>query len=101
MAVYLIVRATVPEAHRHAFDEWYQREHLPDAHRGFGALSAKRGWSTTDPGVHFAIYAFADMAAADAVMKTQVIKDFVAEFDRHWAGKVDRVREIVEIAQEL
>lgn len=101
MAVYLIVRAEVPEAHRRAFDEWYEREHLPDARRGFKALRAQRGWSSTDPGIHFAMYEFPDMAAADAVMKTQVIKDFVAEFDRHWAGKVSRVREIVEIVQDI
>ena len=29
---YFIVRATVPDAaKREAFDEWYSREHLPDA----------------------------------------------------------------------
>ena len=29
---YFVVRATVPDpAKRTAFDEWYRREHLPDA----------------------------------------------------------------------
>ena len=101
MTVYLIVRAVVPEAHRKSFDDWYQREHLPDAHREFKVLSAQRGWSSVDSGVHLAIYEFPDMAAADAVLKTQIIKDFVAEFDRHWAGKVERTRELVEIKQKI
>lgn len=101
MTVYLIVRAVVPEAHRKAFDEWYQEEHLPDAYRAFEVLSAQRGWSEVDPNVHLAMYEFPDMAAADAVLKTQVIKDFVAEFDRHWAGKVQRTRELFEVIQKL
>lgn len=101
MTVYLIVRAVVPEAEREKFDTWYQDEHLPDAHRDFKVLSARRGWSAVDPNVHLAIYEFPDMAAADAVLKTDIIKEFVAEFDRHWAGKVERTRELVEIVQSI
>ena len=101
MTVYLIVRAVVPDAHRKAFDEWYQEEHLPDAYRAFKVLNAQRGWSEVDPAVHLAMYEFPDLAAADAVLKTQVIKDFVAEFDRHWAGKVERTRELFEVIQKI
>ena len=51
LSAYLIVRAEVPEAHRQAFDTWYEKEHLPDAIKAFGALSARRGWSDVTPGV--------------------------------------------------
>ena len=54
MTAYLIVRAEVAEADREAFDHWYETEHLPDALRDFKALSAKRGWSASDPAIHLA-----------------------------------------------
>ena len=41
-AVFFVVRATVSDpAKRQAFDEWYHREHLPDAVKAF---VAKKAW---------------------------------------------------------
>ena len=41
---YLIVRAVVADpADRSPFDHWYRTEHLPDALKAFGAVSAMRG----------------------------------------------------------
>ena len=58
---YFVVRATVPDAaKRKAFDEWYSREHLPDAAKAFGVNKAWRFWSVTDPSLHEAMYEFAD-----------------------------------------
>ena len=48
MTAYLIVRAEVDPSVREGFDTWYQNEHLPDAVKGFNALSAKRGWSRVE-----------------------------------------------------
>ena len=36
-SVYFVVRASVADpAKRKAFDEWYRREHTPDAAKAFG-----------------------------------------------------------------
>ena len=101
MTAYLIVRAEVPEADHDAFDKWYETEHLPDAFRDFKALSAKRGWSAVEPGIHIAFYEFPDLAAANAIMESDVIKGMIAEFDRCWQDRVKRTREVVEFAQVL
>tara|TARA_B100000674_G_scaffold234515_1_gene192759 strand:+ start:247 stop:555 length:309 start_codon:yes stop_codon:yes gene_type:complete len=99
MSAYLIVRAEVEEASREAFDRWYENEHLPEAHRDFKAVSAFRGWSDVDPGVHLAYYEFSDLAAANAILNSDLIKEFIKEFDRHWEGKVVRSRETFEVKQ--
>ena len=82
MSAYLIVRAEVEEASRESFDHWYETEHLPDALRDFNAVSAMRGWSDVDPGVHLAFYEFPDLAAANGILNSDLIKEFVKEFDR-------------------
>ncbi len=101
MAAYLIVRARVSEPDRAKFDHWYETEHLPDALRDFKALSAKRGWSSTDPSNHFAFYEFPDLQAANAIQDSDEIKGLIAEFDRCWDDRVERSREVVEIAQSI
>ena len=101
MSAYLIVRAEVDEESRTAFDAWYQSEHLPDALRDFNGVSAMRGWSEVEPGIHLAFYEFPDLAAANKLLASDLMKDFIKEFDRHWAGKVTRTREVFEVKQFL
>ena len=101
MSAYLIVRAEVEEASREGFDHWYETAHLPDALRDFKAVSAMRGWSDVEPGVHTAFYEFPDLATASALLNSDLIKEFVKEFDRHWEGKVTRTRDVIEIKQVL
>lgn len=101
MPAYLIVRAEVEEASREGFDRWYETEHLPDALRDFKAVSAMRGWSDVEPGVHLAFYEFPDLAAANAILNSDLIKEFIKEFDRHWEGKVVRTREVFEVKQSI
>ena len=101
MTAYLIVRAEVEVASRETFDHWYETEHLPDALRDFKALSAMRGWSDVEPGVHMAFYEFPDLAAADAASNSEEIKELIKEFDCQWNGKVTRKRDVVEIMQNL
>lgn len=98
MPAYFVVRAVVAEAHRHDFDTWYRVEHLPDAMKAFNAQAAWRAWSRTDPAVHYAFYQFPDLAAAEAVSSSAAIATLVAEFDRRWASRVTRTREILDIA---
>jgi hypothetical protein len=100
-AAYFVVRATVSDpAKRAAFDEWYRREHLPDAARAFGVKKAWRFWSVSDPALHQATYEFADQAALDRAMSGEALKALVAEFDRCWP-EVTRSREIFVLAEEF
>jgi hypothetical protein len=98
---YFAVRAEVPEADRARFDHWYETDHLPWALRVFGARRAWRCWSNTDPGMHIAFYEFASIEAAEAIQASEAIKPLVADFDRVWGTRVQRRREIIEVAQEL
>ena len=101
MSAYLIVRAKVKEENREAFDKWYQSEHLPDALQDFKGISAMRGWSDVEDNVHLAFYEFPTLAAANEVLASQLMKDFIKEFDKHWEGKVTRTREVFEVTQLL
>ncbi|MDA1100476.1 MAG: hypothetical protein O2967_15980 [Proteobacteria bacterium] len=101
MTAYLIVRAEVDPSVKSQFDTWYQTEHLPDAHKAFHAVTAKRGWSSVEPNVHVAYYEFPDLDAANTLINSDIMKGFIKEFDRHWAGKVVRSRELVEFSQTI
>ena len=101
MAAYLIVRAVIPEADRIKFDQWYQDVHLQEALAVFDAVSAWRGWSHDDPGVHFAFYEFPSLAEATAIYSSEAMKNMRADFDRNWQDRISRTREFVEIAQNL
>ncbi len=102
MTAYFIVRAKVADATlKDDFDRWYQKEHLPDALKGFNARRAWRGWSTVGPLVHHAYYEFDSMAQAQAIPSSDALKRLVVEFDRVWGDKVTRTREVVEVVQTL
>jgi hypothetical protein len=98
---YFVVRATVADAaKRKAFDEWYSREHLPDAAKAFGVKKAWRFWSVNDPSLHEAMYEFTDKAALDRAMSGDALKTLVAEFDRCWP-QVKRTRDVLVLAEEF
>ena len=101
MTALLIVRAEVDPTVRSAFDAWYQDEHLPAAVKAFGAKSAWRGWSDVTDNVHIAFYEFVDLADVNRVMASDALKRMIREFDRHWQGKVNRTREVVESIQAI
>jgi hypothetical protein len=102
VTAYLVVRAVVADpVDRALFDHWYRTEHLPDALKAFGAVSAMRGWSTVDPSVHTAYYRFETLEAVQVISGSSAIKGLIAEFDRVWGGRVVRTRDIVPIADEL
>ena len=99
-SAFFVVRAIVADpAKRKAFDDWYHREHLPDAAKAFGVKKAWRFWSASDPAVHQASYEFADQAALDRAMSGEALKALVADFDRSWP-EVKRTREILVLAEE-
>lgn len=100
-AAELVVRCQVRADLRERFDRWYQTEHLPDAFAAFDARAATRYWSTTDPGVHVALYRFDDIAHLDGVMAGPILAGMIAEFDRNWPDGVIRTREVLRLAQSL
>lgn len=100
-AVFMVRAVVADPADRPGFDRWYAEEHLPDAHRMFGALSARRGWSLADPSVHFAFYEFDDVAAMRAATASPALTELVAEFDRVWGSRVTRSREMIEMVGEI
>jgi hypothetical protein len=98
---YFVVRATVTDpAKRKAFDEWYSREHLPDAAKAFGVKKAWRFWSASDPALHVAMYEFADQAALDRAMNGEDLKRLIADFNRDWPD-VTRTREFLVLAEKF
>ena len=92
-AAIFVVRSTVADpAKRKAFDEWYHREHLPDAVKAFGVKRAWRFWSVSDPSSH--------QATLDRATSGEALKPLVSEFDRCWP-EVTRTREIFVLAEEF
>jgi hypothetical protein len=69
--------------------------------KAFGALRAWRGWSRSDPSMHYAFYQFADTTAAEDVTASPTIRTLIAEFDARWGTRVTRTREIIEVADEI
>jgi hypothetical protein len=43
MSVYLIIKSETSLVDKKQFDDWYSHEHLKEAKKDFGAISAKRG----------------------------------------------------------
>ena len=99
-ATFFLVRAVVAAHLREKFDRWYSVDHLPWAIRVFKCDKAWRFWSEVEEGVHYAVYRFADRAACDAAMKSEGLKELIADFDRTWPSGVTRTRDIVTLAEE-
>jgi hypothetical protein len=98
---WFVVRAVVADPEdRAAFDEWYRREHLPDALKAFSARAAWRGWSKTDPSVHCAYYRFESLDRLTAATTGPAIAGLISEFDRCWNGRVTRSREVLAVADD-
>jgi hypothetical protein len=97
---YFMVRSVVEESLRQKFDHWYSSHHLPMALKAFKAEKAWRYWSTIEPGVHYAIYQFADQAKLDAAMKDEVLKPLIVDFDKGWPSGVTRSRDKLVLAEE-
>ena len=100
-SAYFVVRAMVADpTKRKAFDAWYSREHLPDASKSFGVKKAWRFWSLADPGLHQAMYQFADEAALERAMNGADLKRLVDDFNRDWPD-VTRTRDTLVLAEEF
>ena len=102
MTAYILVRAEVQKESRADFDKWYQEEHLPVALEKFeAAVGAWRAWSDVNDGVHLAFYEFNDLKAAHRLLSSDLMKEFIQEFNRRWEGKVVRSRDTFEVRQSI
>ena len=101
MTAIFIVRAQVDPDARDPLDHWYETMHLPDAVKALGATSASCGWSDVEENVHIAFYEFPDLAAVKRMMTSDALKGMIAEFSRHWDGKVTRTCDAVELIQRI
>ena len=102
MTAYLLVRAEVEKESREKFDNWYQKEHLPNALKEFkDSIAAWRAWSDVEDGIHLAFYKFKNLDAAHKLLNSDLMKKFIKEFDSHWDKKVIRTRDVFEIKQLL
>jgi hypothetical protein len=97
---FFLVRAVVTEPLRQKFDAWYSADHLPWAIEVFKCDKAWRFWSEVEPGVHYAVYRFADKASCDAALASDGFKEMIADFNRAWPEGVTRTRDIVTLAEE-
>jgi len=102
MTAYLLVRAIVEKNSREGFDNWYQNEHLPSALKEFkDAIGAWRAWSDVEEGVHLAFYEFKNLNDAHNLLRSDLMKKFIREFDKNWSGKVKRTRDVFSVKQLL
>ena len=97
---FFLVRAVVAPDLRDKFDHWYATDHLPWAIRAFKCDKAWRFWSALEPGVHYAVYRFADKASCDAALGSAEFKALVADFDRAFPQGVSRTRDVLTLAEE-
>jgi hypothetical protein len=97
---FFLVRALVAENLREKFDHWYSTDHLPAAIEIFKCDKAWRFWSAVEPGVHYAVYRFADKASCDAALGSDEFKELVADFTRTFPEGVTRTRDVVTLVEE-
>ena len=99
---FLVVRAEVRDATDiAAFDNWYEKHHLPDAKKAFEATRAWRCWSIVEPHVHHAYYEFPSEEAALAIHKMEAMQAMVLEFDETWGDRVNRTRDILKVVGRI
>jgi hypothetical protein len=98
----LIIRARlINMGDRQRFDRWYGAEQLPSGVRLYKAQRGWRAWSRTNPLVHIALYEFASVEEAEAILDSEALAAQIAEFDRVWGTGITRTREVVEVVEEL
>jgi len=77
---YFLITARVNPALWARFNDWYTREHMPDAVRRMGAREGMRLHDREEACVHVAIYRFDDAAVFDTVAFRTAMQALVAEY---------------------
>jgi hypothetical protein len=96
---YLVVRSQVPSDLRDQFESWYGNDHLPRAIVDLRSTRAWRFWSNGDPAVHIAVYQCENHEQLQDALASREVGELIEEYDRMWAPRVTRTREIFELVE--
>lgn len=94
MAVGLfVVRATITKDKETAFNEWYNKEHLPQVLRYNGAVSGRRYKKIMgeDKYDYMAVYEFASEEVFQTFLKSDALKELRSEYDKNFGSVSERV----------
>ena len=101
MKIFLVVKLFVPTHLKKNFDNWYEKEHLPEAKQSFSATSSSRGWEIENEDIHYAYYEFDNLKKANEILKSEALKKMISIYDKKWSNQIDRTRKIITITQEI
>jgi antibiotic biosynthesis monooxygenase (ABM) superfamily enzyme len=90
----LTVKATITPDREKAFNEWYNREHVPDVFKFPGVVSARR-YRATEPEDRYqyvAIYEFESEETLERFLASDHFKVLRQEYDKHFGGVSERQR---------
>jgi len=88
------VKATIRPDREQAFNEWYNREHVPDVFKFKGVVSARRYKVILpeDKFQYMAVYEFESEATLQQFLKSDHMTWLRSEYDAHWGGASERQR---------
>lgn len=88
------VKATITPEREQAFNEWYNREHIPDVLRYRGAVSARRYRAILpeDKFQYVAVYEFESEETLRAFLDSEHFVGLRKEYDAHFGGVSERQR---------
>jgi antibiotic biosynthesis monooxygenase (ABM) superfamily enzyme len=88
------VKATITPDREKAFNEWYNREHIPDVFKFPGVVSARR-YRATEPEDRFqyvTVYEFESEETLQRFLASDHFAFLRKEYDRNFGGVSDRQR---------
>jgi antibiotic biosynthesis monooxygenase (ABM) superfamily enzyme len=88
------VKATIAPEREQAFNEWYNREHVPDVSKFKGVISARR-YKTILPEDRFqymAVYEFESEETLRRFLESEHLTWLRKEYDAHFGDVSDRQR---------
>jgi antibiotic biosynthesis monooxygenase (ABM) superfamily enzyme len=88
------VKATITPDREQAFNEWYNREHVPDVLKYKGAVSARRYKAILpeDKFQYMAVYEFESEETLQHFLKSDHMTWLRKEYDAHFGGASERQR---------
>jgi antibiotic biosynthesis monooxygenase (ABM) superfamily enzyme len=88
------VKATITPDREQAFNEWYNREHVPDVLKFKGAVSARRYRAILpeDKFQYMAVYEFESEATLQRFLQSGHLDELKRDYDAHFEGVSERAR---------
>ena len=88
------VKATISPDRETAFNEWYNREHIPDVFKFKGVVSARRYKAIVpeDKFQYVAVYEFESEETLRRFLDSEHLASLRKEYDAHFGGVSERQR---------